>query len=290
MKKGRACIVLIILLLIAGVAVLFYPLIADKWDAHREKLLLGDYTDGIASEVEEGRDFTVEWERAYAYNDALTASNLPDPFAVAAAQDEPNPEYMACLDPDGDGVMGYVSIPKIDIYLPIYHTTGDEVLQLGAGHLEGSSLPVGGEGTHAVIAAHRGLPSQRLFTDLDELAEGDHFLIYVLDDVLCYEVDQIRVVEPTDTSDLVIEEGEDLVTLLTCTPYGENTQRLLVRGHRVPYDESVQNEGKDLSDLVSGIAYWKWVLSGAIAAVIIIVILHRIMGKRGHRHGKKPGR
>ena len=162
--------------------------------------------------------YDAQWRRARAYNEALLPSVLPDSFAVAEASDEPDEEYLSCLNLTGDGMMGMVEIPKIDVNLPIYHTTSEEVLEKAAGHLEGSSLPVGGESTHAVISAHRGLPSASLFTDLDQLEEGDHFLIHVLDDTLCYEVDQILVVEPKETESLAVEEGEDLVTLLTCYP------------------------------------------------------------------------
>lgn len=172
---------------------------------------------------------------------------------------------MDCLNIAGDGIMGIVEIPKIDIKLPIYHTTREDVLQVAAGHLEGSSLPVGGASTHAVISAHRGLPSASLFTDLDKLEEGDHFLIHVLNETLCYEVDKISVVKPEETSGLAVEEGKDLVTLLTCTPYGVNTERLLVRGHRVEY---VEQEVEAEKTLFSGISihtnYLLWVIVGLL--------------------------
>lgn len=182
-------------------------------------------------------DYNEEENRAFSYNEALKPYILPDSFARAGESEEADEEYMSCLNLAGDGMMGYVQIPKINVKIPIFHTTSEEVLLTAAGHLEGSSLPVGGEGTHAVISAHRGLPSAALFTDLDRLAEGDCFLLYILDDVLCYRVDQISVVEPEDTSALAAVDGEDLVTLLTCTPYGVNSHRMLVRGYRVPYEE-----------------------------------------------------
>ncbi len=192
----------------------------------------------VAKKEEAGEiDYNKEWSEATAYNEALLPSILPDSFAVAEASEEDDEEYMSSLNLNGDGMMGYVEIPKIDVKVPVYHTTEKEVLEKAAGHLEGSSLPVGGESTHSVISAHRGLPSAKLFTDLDKLEKGDHFLISVLDDTLCYEVDKISVVEPTETDGLAVEEGQDLVTLLTCTPYGVNSQRLLVRGHRVEVDK-----------------------------------------------------
>lgn len=151
----------------------------------------------------------------------------------------PDEEYVSCLNLVGDGMMGYVEIPKIDVKVPIYHSSDEEVLEDAAGHIEGSSLPIGGASTHAVISAHRGLPTTKLFTDLDQVENGDCFYIYVLNEMLCYEVDQINVVEPSNTELLGIEEGEDLVTLMTCTPYAVNSHRLLVRGHRIECEEDV---------------------------------------------------
>src|SRR5699024_5347332 len=177
-------------------------------------------------------------------------------FAVAEASDR-DEAYMACLKINGDEVMGIVEIPKIDVELPIYHTTDEEVLQIGAGHLEGSSLPVGGESTHAVISAHRGLPSAKLFTDLDQMAEGDVFYLHILDETLAYEVDQIRPMVDKDdtealTEALAIEEGKDYVTLFTCTPYGVNTHRLLVRGVRTEY-KGEEERPETPAETVSGL-------------------------------------
>ena len=194
---------------------------------------------------------------------------------MAAASEEPDEEYMAALNLAGDGIMGKVEIPKIGITLPIYHTTEEEVLEKAAGHLEGSSLPSGGENTHAVISAHRGLPSAALFTDLDQLEAGDHFLIRVLDETLCYEVDQIETVEPDDTSALAVEEGEDLVTLLTCTTYGVNSHRLLVRGHRVPYEETVvAEEETPLAAVSIHTNYLLWVFVGLGVTALFILALY----------------
>ena len=178
---------------------------------------------------------------------------------------------MSCLNILTDEKMAYVEVPKINIKIPIFHTTSEEVLSKGAGHLEGSSLPVGGENTHSVISAHRGLPSASLFTDLDQLEDGDHFLIRVLDQTLCYEVDQIHIVEPENTSDLAVEPGQDLVTLLTCTPYAVNTKRLLVRGHRVPYEEETIEKEEKESPMSLYTNYLLWVVVGlAVTAVLII--------------------
>lgn len=275
--KKKLNIIVIAVLFLAGLSVLLYPFVANQWNSYRQSRLMSSYEEGVAEKDANGEiDYEAEWEKARAYNDALMPMILPDSFAVAEASDR-DEAYMNCLNINGDEIMGIVEIPKIDVVLPIYHTTDEEVLQIGAGHLEGSSLPVGGESTHAVISAHRGLPSATLFTDLDQLVEGDHFLLHILDDTLCYEVDQITVVEPDQTESLSVVEGEDLVTLLTCTPYGVNTQRLLVRGHRVPYDaDTVEDEASNSlfgNSLHTNYIFWVavgLVLTGAFIAVLVI--------------------
>ena len=274
MKKKSSKIV-IILIFLAGLSLLLYPLVANQWNNHRQKQLISNYESVVADKEAAGNiDYAAEMKKAEAYNDALLPSILPDSFAVAEAQTEADSSYENSLNIAGDGMMGIVEIPKIDIKLPIYHGTSDEVLQKAAGHLEGSSLPIGGENTHAVISAHRGLPSASLFTDLDQLEVGDHFLIHVLDETLCYEVDQILVVDPEDTSALAVEDGEDLMTLLTCTPYGVNTQRLMVRGHRVPYEEqTVADEQTPLSGLSLHTNYLLWVIVGIVVTGVFILIL-----------------
>lgn len=274
MKKKSSKIV-IILIFLAGLSLLLYPLVANQWNNHRQEQLISNYESVVADKEAAGNiDYAAEMKKAEAYNDALLPSILPDSFAVADASTETDSSYEDSLNIAGDGMMGIVEIPKIAIKLPIYHGTGDEVLQKAAGHLEGSSLPIGGESTHAVISAHRGLPSASLFTDLDQLEIGDHFLIHVLDETLCYEVDQILVVDPEDTSALAVEDGEDLVTLLTCTPYGVNTQRLMVRGHRVPYEEqAVADEQTPLSGLSLHTNYLLWVVVGIVITGVFILIL-----------------
>ena len=275
MKKTVSRI-LIGAIFLAGLSLLLYPFVANEWNTYRQQRLITGYDDTVAQLEEEGSvDYEAEWEKARAYNAELVPSVLPDSFAVAAASEEPDEEYMAALNLAGDGIMGKVEIPKIGITLPIYHTTEEEVLEKAAGHMEGSSLPSGGENTHAVISAHRGLPSAALFTDLDQLEAGDHFLIRVLDETLCYEVDQIETVEPDDTSALAVEEGEDLVTLLTCTPYGVNSHRLLVRGHRVPYEETVvAEEETPLAAVSIHTNYLLWVFVGLGVTVLFILALY----------------
>ena len=275
MKKTVSRI-LIGAIFLAGLSLLLYPFVANEWNTYRQQRLITGYDDTVAQLEEEGSvDYEAEWEKARAYNAELVPSVLPDSFAVAAASEEPDEEYRAALNLAGDGIMGKVEIPKIGITLPIYHTTEEEVLEKAAGHLEGSSLPSGGENTHAVISAHRGLPSAALFTDLDQLEAGDHFLIRVLDETLCYEVDQIETVEPDDTSALAVEEGEDLVTLLTCTPYGVNSHRLLVRGHRVPYEETVvAEEETPLAAVSIHTNYLLWVFVGLGVTALFILALY----------------
>ena len=260
---------------LAGLSLLLYPFVANQWNNHRQKQLISSYEQTVSNkDAAHEIDYDAELQKAKAYNEALLPSILPDSFAVAEASEE-DKTYMDALNIAGDEVMGIVEIPKINIKLPIYHTTDEEVLKQAAGHLEGSSLPVGGESTHAVISAHRGLPSASLFTDLDQLKKGDHFLIHVLNETLCYEVDKISVVKPEETSSLAVEEGQDLVTLLTCTPYGVNTERLLVRGHRVPYVEhEVADEKTPLSGISLHTNYLLWVIIGLTITAIFILVLY----------------
>lgn len=275
MKKKTNKIFIVIIFLF-GLSLLLYPFIANQWNGYRQKRLISGYDKAVADqEASEGIDYEAEWERAKAYNEALLPSILPDSFAVAEASGE-DEEYMSCLNITGNGMMGKVEIPKINITLPIFHTTEEEVLQNAAGHLEGSSLPIGGENSHAVISAHRGLPSAALFTDLDKLEEGDHFLLHILDDTLCYQVDKISVVEPEDTAVLAVEDGEDLVTLLTCTPYGVNSHRLLVRGHRVPYElEEIKDEKLSLANMSLHTNYLLWVIVGLLITAIFSFVLYK---------------
>lgn len=267
---------IIVFIFLSGLSLLLYPLISNQWNDYRQKQLITGYDKTVKEAQQAGRiDYEEEWKKARAYNEALLPAILPDSFAVAASSEEPDREYMSCLNLTGDGMMGYVEIPKINIKIPVYHTVSTEILEKAAGHLEGSSLPTGGESTHAVISAHRGLPSASLFTDLDKMEDGDHFLLYILDDILCYEVDKISVVDPEDTKDLVVEEGKDFVTLLTCTPYGVNTQRLLVRGYRVDYEpETVQAEEKNTAGISLHTNYLLWAVVGLGITAAFIVVLY----------------
>ena len=290
MKKKAGNLVICIIFL-AGLSLLLYPFVANQWNNYRQKQLISGYEQAVSEkEAAEGIDYDAERKKAEEYNEALLPCVLPDSFALAESSGV-DPVYMNTLNIAGDEMMGSVEIPKINIKIPIYHTTEEEVLNKGAGHLEGSSLPVGGVNTHAVISAHRGLPSASLFTDLDQLKEGDHFLIHVLNETLCYEVDKISVVKPEDTSALAVEDGQDLVTLLTCTPYGVNTERLLVRGHRVPYvEEEVKEEKTVLSGSSLHTNYLLWVFVGLSVTALFVFVLYlkeTKLKRRANKGGKK---
>lgn len=275
--KRKITVILTIALFLAGLSLLLYPLAANQWNTYRQNQLISDYDNVIKEKESAGEiDYEAAWQQAQSYNSALLPSILPDSFADAEEAETEDDRYMSCLNLTGDGMMGCVNIPKISIKIPIFHTTDKKVLETAAGHLEGSSLPVGGDSTHAVISAHRGLPSASLFTDLDQLVEGDYFLLNILNDTLCYQVDKITVVEPDQTEDLRVEDGQDLVTLLTCTPYGVNTQRLLVRGHRAPYN-AVEESPSPLSSL-TGVSlrtnYLLWVIVGLAVTGVFVLILY----------------
>lgn len=218
--------ILLVLVFLTGLSLLLYPTVSDRWNALHQSRVIQDYTREV--DTLDNARYDAIWQEAQAYNAAIP--ERPNPYLLSEDEKE---RYEALLNVSGTGIMGYIEIPGIGCTLPIYHGTDDSVLQAAVGHVEWSSLPVGGEGTHAILSGHRGLPSARLFTDLDKLVPGDHFLLHVLNDTLTYEVDQIQIVSPEDMSKLQLLEGQDLCTLVTCTPYGINTHRLLVRGHRV---------------------------------------------------------
>ncbi len=225
MKKHLSTIILT-LILIAGLSLLLYPTVSDYWNSLHQSRAIASYDEAVASLEEE--DYEEYWNKAVVYNAELwKRANRYYP------SDEEREEYNSMLNISGNGIMGYIQIPSIDVSLPIYHGVDEAILQVAVGHIEASSLPVGGEGSHCVLSGHRGLPSARLFTDLDQLAEGDLFLLKVLNETLTYQVDQIRIVLPEEVGDLDLIRGKDYCTLVTCTPYGINTHRLLVRGIRI---------------------------------------------------------
>ena len=225
-KKSNFITIFLVLILLAGLSLLLYPTFSDYWNSFHQSRAIASYSDAVEELDEE--DYEAFWQAAVEYNKEMASTG--NRFSLSEEEEE---EYNKILDITGTGIMGYVEIPSIQCSLPIYHGTDEAVLQIAAGHIEGTSLPVGGESSHCVISGHRGLPSAKLFTDLDQLTEGDVFMLRVLDEVLTYEVDQIRIVEPYDLDALQIEEGQDYCTLVTCTPYGVNSHRLLVRGHRI---------------------------------------------------------
>ena len=232
MKKHLSTI-LLLLVFIVGLSLLLYPSFADWWNSFHQTQAIATYSEQVADIDDE--KYEEIWNAAWDYNQSLLkrANN----YLLSDAQ---KAEYDSLLDVGGTGVMGYIEIPSIKVALPIYHGTDEAVLQVAVGHLEWTSLPVGGESTHCVVSGHRGLPSAKLFTDLDQMQVGDTFIFRILDEVLTYEVDQIRIVEPSDTSELSIIKGKDLCTLITCTPYGINSHRMLVRGHRVDNAEEAR--------------------------------------------------
>ena len=271
------------LLFLTGFGIMAYPTIADQWNTYRQSRLITEYEDVVSTMKPE--DFTREWEAAENFNSTLTQNNLYGDVFGESREDKKDSEYWKVLNIAGDGVMGYLTIPKINIKLAVYHGTGDEILQTGVGHLNGTKLPIGGEGTHSVLAAHRGLPSAKLFTDIDQLKVKDRFYIHVLDEDLAYEVDRILPMVDKDDHDtlekaLMIEEGQDQVTLFTCTPYGVNSHRLLVRGHRVPYDGEL--ETTPVESMVQAIQnyYMLYLLFGLCITVLVILIMRNASKKK----------
>ena len=233
MKKKDFSTIALIVVFFVGVSVLLYPTVSDYWNSLHQSQAIATYADSVENMDEQ--DYEKLWDAAVSYNQKLFQSGHG-----LGLKDEEKEEYKELLDVSGTGIMSYIEIPKIKCSLPIYHGTDEGVLQIAVGHIEGSSLPVGGLNTHCVLSGHRGLPSAKLFSNLDKLEEGDIFMIRTLDQTLTYEVDQIRIVLPDEVDDLKVEEGKDLCTLVTCTPYGINTHRLLVRGHRVANQEEAE--------------------------------------------------
>lgn len=232
-KKNLSSIILVLIFII-GLSLLLYPSFSDYWNSFHQSRAIASYAQSVTTIDDD--QYEKMWAQAQEYN--TTLAKKQNRWVLSEEEYE---EYEGLLNIGGTGIIGYIEIPTIKVSLPIYHGVDEAVLQIAVGHIEGSSLPVGGEGTHCVISGHRGLPSAKLFTNLDEMEEGDHFMMRVLDETLTYEVDQIRIVEPEDLSALEIEEGKDLCTLVTCTPYGINSHRLLVRGHRVENMESANS-------------------------------------------------
>lgn len=286
MKKKIPGILFGILFLI-GFGILIYPTAADQWNTYRQSRLISSYEAAV--EKMEPEDFSLQWEKARAFNDSFSTNNIYGDIFGSEEQELTDTDYWQVLNVGGDGVMGYLSIPKIHVRLSIYHGVEEEVLQTGVGHLNGTKLPIGGEGTHCVLAAHRGLPSARLFTDIDQLEKGDLFYIHVLDQVLAYQVDQILdMVDKDDTAvleeALQIQEEKDLVTLFTCTPYGVNSHRLLVRGTRVPYTGQEDIAATPAETMLEAVQnYYMLYLILGISVTLLGILLLRVILKPGKR-------
>jgi sortase A len=263
MKKKRYNIVLTVAFFI-GLSLLLYPTVSDYWNSFHQTRAIADYAESVAELADDNYEEILN--QAEAYNEELL--NMPNRF-TSEEDEEAHEAYEEQLNVSDTGIIGYVEIPSISVKLPIYHGTDEGVLQVAVGHIEGSSLPVGGPSTHCVLSGHRGLPSAKLFTDLDQLVEGDYFMLQVLDETLTYEVDQILIVEPNDLEPLAIEEGKDYCTLVTCTPYGINTQRLLVRGHRVANLE----EAEEVRVTADATQIENVLVAPFLAAPIILILL-----------------
>ena len=275
--RARKTVIFLTLGFLIGISVLLYPAFSNYWNSKTQSRAIVNYESVL--EHLEPEDYTAIFQTAHDYNKALFATDFP----LSDYQNVPG--YYEALKVEGTNIMGYLKIDKIGVELPIYHGTSDEVLNIGVGHLEGTSLPVGGESTHSVMSAHRGLPSAKLFTDLDRLEMGDTFQVTVLDQVLTYQVDMVKVIMPHEYGDLLIQEGMDYCTLFTCTPYGINTHRLLVRGIRIETIMEkpviyVANEAFRIEPLL---------VTPAVAAPMVLVFLIHLMVKYREPPKKKEG-
>lgn len=291
MKKDKWTVIFIIIFII-GLSVMLYPTIADRWNKLHQSRAIADYENVVSDMKEE--DFEKQWQEAENYNEKIKTNTFSGEVFSQEEKNMRGSEYWSVLNVGDNGIMGYVSIPKIEQKIPIYHGTSDAVLQVGAGHIMGTRLPIGGEGNHSVLAAHRGLPSAKLFTDIDQLKSGDKFYIHILDKVLAYQVDQIfPMIEKDDIEALQDalknEEGQDYVTLFTCTPYGVNSHRLLVRGHRVAY-HGEDDETSTMSDnmLQSVKDYYMLYALTAVAISVLAALGIRII--RNRKSEKRSGR
>ena len=260
--KRQGTTIILLLVFVIGLSLLLYPTFSDWWNSMHQSRAVASYVEEVAH-IDSDK-YKQLWEEAWDYNASLLGR-----INNYLLNEEQEAEYNRILDVGGIGIMGYIEIPIIGVTLPIYHGTDESVLQVAIGHLEWTSLPVGGESSHCVVSGHRGLPSARLFTDLDKLVVGDIFMFRVLDEILTYEVDQILIVSPHETEALMIEEGKDLCTLVTCTPYGINSHRLLVRGHRVENQE----EAKSVRVTSDAIQIEPVIVAPIVAVPILLVLL-----------------
>ena len=280
------------LLFLVGFGILAYPTVSNQWNTYRQSRLISNYQQAVSDMQPE--DYTKEWEAAREFDSTLVQNNIYGDVFGSDDVDMKDTDYWKVLNAAGDGVMGYLSIPKINIKLAIYHGTAEDVLQTGIGHMNGTSLPIGGESTHSVLAAHRGLPAARLFTDIDQLKQGDMFYIHVLDETLAYQVDQILDMVDKDDHEtleeaLQIQEGEDQVTLFTCTPYGVNSHRLLVRGTRVPYNGEEEAESTPVDSMLRAIQnyYMLYLILGLAVTLLVILIMKFLFDRKNKKRSGK---
>lgn len=279
MRKKNLSTIILILVFVAGLSLLLYPSVSNYWNSFHQTRAIATYAEQVA-EIDDDT-YDLMWAEAAAYNASLVGRE-----GRFILEDEEKELYESLLNVAGSGVMGHIEIPSLKCSLPIYHGTDEGVLQIAVGHVAGSSLPVGGESSHCVLSGHRGLPSAKLFTDLDELQEGDLFLLRVLDETLTYEVDQVLIVLPHEVEALEIEEGKDLCTLVTCTPYGVNSHRLLVRGHRV----GNLPETRAVRVTADAMQIEPVLVAPAVAAPILIILLLWVLihdGRKKRKKGKK---
>lgn len=282
--KKRLPSILVGLLFLVGLGIMIYPTVSNQWNTYRQNKLISNYEKIVDDMSDE--DFSQEWQNAQAFNETISGNNVFADVFGEKSKDSENSEYNRVLNVNNNGIMGYISIPEINIKLAIYHGTSDDVLQTGVGHINGSKLPIGGESTHCVLAAHRGLPSAELFTDIDQLQTGDKFYLHILDKVLAYEVDQILPMVDKDDHQtlqnaLSITEDQDYVSLFTCTPYGVNSHRLIVRGHRVEYngEEDVkQSVGDRMLESIKN--YYMLILVLGLSITILIIIMRYVFNKK----------
>lgn len=278
MKKHLSTVILVLVFL-AGLGLVMYPTVSDLVNKAHQSVAIDDYEKKISNMTKD--DFHKILEDARLYNHTITTNEFPRNESDL----EGNDEYKAAVNPSGNGMIGYLKIDSIKLRIPIYHTTKESVLQKAVGHIPTTSLPVGGKGTHAVLTGHRGLPSARLFTDLDKVRTGDIFYIYVLDDILAYKVDLIKTVLPAQVNDLQIVPGKDYVTLVTCTPYGINTHRLIVRGERVPYEEAVEQQ-KTVEPVVGKLPQEQIAVLAVAPVLILLLIIILILKKKKRRNAQ----
>lgn len=279
MKRNRTANIILIAIFVVGLSLVLYPSFANYWNSFTQSRAVASYIEAV-SNLDDDK-YQELWDAAIAYNESLRERS--NGYILT---NEQQAQYESLLNASGLGIMGYIQIPSINVNLPIYHGTSDGVLQVAVGHIEWSSLPVGGEGTHCVLSGHRGLPSARLFTDLDELQVGDYFTLNVLDETLTYEVDQIRIVEPNEVTTLAIEEDKDYITLVTCTPYGINTHRLLVRGHRIDnFEEAIVVRVTTDAVIIDKLTVAPFVLAPILLLMLIWMLVST--GRKSKKHGRK---